>query len=269
MSNYFQTLKRLEQEQSASRAAPVQLPVVEQVKQPEPTEAAEPAATPRIQTIQAPQRVSADERTVGSFASLFDNLRALGNGAPVGSIAVAGVSSVESVERISSGLAGEICRHSLRVLVGELYRSVSQPVLRVRMASRDDRGEPRVRAVGQSTHQNSVAAKLAANSLQLDLRGGPIPPELTDWLDTARAAHDVVIIEAPPLGISVDAAMLARACDGLLLVVEPRATSRDALVSSIERAQTVGCNILGIVMQGRPERMPTWLRRVTSTKNLF
>ena len=85
----------------------------------------------------------------------------------------------------------------------------------------------------------------------------------------AHARHEMVIIEAPPLGISVDAAMIARACDGLVLVVEAQNTPREALRDAIERADTVGCQILGIVMEGRPEYRPPWLRKLAAMRNVF
>lgn len=272
MSNYFQSLKRLEQEQAIRNATP-DLPAtrVESVVQVEP-ESANPKVTkletrgenaivapaePPLRVIDRPGLPA--ERTVGSYTTLFDNLRAIGNGAPVGSVVISAASTVESVDRISNGLADEVCRHSLRVVVAELFRSVSQPTLKIRLQSRDESAS--------GTAAPDIPPPAA--SLKLDLRGGPVPAELTQWMTAARAHFDMVILEAPPLGLSVDAAMLARACDGLILTVEARGTSRDTLMDAVGRADTVGCPLLGIVMQGRPERTPLWLRRLTAIRSLF
>lgn len=276
MSNYFQSLKRLEQEQAVRNATP-DLPAtrIESVGDVAPgadkrnvtklephAEAAqrpvqaEAVAQPTLRVLDRPGLPA--ERTVGSYTTLFDNLRAIGNGAPVGSVVISAASTVESVDRISNGLADEVCRHSLRVVVAELSRSVSQPMLKIRLQSRDE-------GPAGSTPDTPPPA----SSLTLDLRGGPVPAELAEWMNAARAHYDMVILEAPPLGLSVDAAMLARACDGLILTVEARGTSKDILMDAIGRADTVGCPLLGIVMQGRPERTPRWLRRLTALRNLF
>jgi len=272
VSNYFQSLKRLEQEQAIRNATP-DLPatrietVADDTEETANTKVTKLAARTdeAIESrAQAPLRVIdrpglPTERTVGSYTTLFDNLRAIGNGAPVGSVVISAASTVESVDRISNGLADEVCRHSLRVVVAELFRSVSQPTLKIRLQSRDE------------SAPGSASPDIAppAPSLKLDLRGGPVPQELTQWMTAARAHYDMVILEAPPLGLSVDAAMLARACDGLILAVEARGTSKDTLMDAVGRADTVGCPLLGIVMQGRPERTPLWLRRLTAIRSLF
>jgi Mrp family chromosome partitioning ATPase len=105
--------------------------------------------------------------------------------------------------------------------------------------------------------------------IRLDLRGGPASDTVKQWLMEAHDHHEMVIVEAPPLGVSVDAAVIARACDGLVLVVESQTTPREALRDAIERADTVGCQILGIVMEGRPEWRPPWLRKLAAMRNVF
>jgi hypothetical protein len=185
---------------------------------------------------------------VGGFPSLFDNLRVLGNGVPLGTVVVAGASDFESTKRIADGLANEVIRNRLTASIAELSRAQSQPTLRMRMTS-------------------SPAAARGSNSVvHVNTRSTGGSPELASWLEGARSQHDVVIIEAPPLGLSVDAAVVARACDGLILVVEPRATTSAAQLASVERSEAVGCRILGIVTQGRSEKLPAWLRQLLNRR---
>jgi len=256
MSNYFQTLKRLESANAQERATPEPTVVrVETVERPAPQQ---PAPTPIQARVVVPAPVAAppppvvaregvfEERLVGGFSSLFDNLRVLGNGVPLGAVVIAGASDFESTKRVADGLANEVIRNRLTASIAELSRAQSQPTLRMRMTSSP--------AVARS--DNAI--------VHVNTRSTAGSPELAAWLEDARSNHDVVIIEAPPLGLSVDAAVVARACDGLILVAEPRATTTAALQASVERADAVGCRILGIVTQGKQERLPAWLRQIIS-----
>jgi Mrp family chromosome partitioning ATPase len=267
MSNYFQTLKRLEREQAQEKAdAGRPRTRIEHVV---PEIAAAPVEAPRApEVIQQPAVV--DERTVGGYSTLFDNLRALGNGAPVGTIVLAGASSAESVERVATGLAAEVARNDIRVLVAELYRAGGNPMLRVRMATPTEKSEAgRYGIASKRRAEVAVDAGELPKPIRLDLRGGPASDTVKQWLMEAHNRHEMVLIEAPPLGVSVDAAVIARACDGLVLVVESQTTPREALRDAIERADTVGCQILGIVMEGRPEWRPPWLRKLAAMRNVF
>jgi len=261
MSNYFQTLKRLESADAQDRATPAERTVVRV----ETVERAAPETPAPVQVrvnVPAPAPVPAppvvtrenvfEERLVGGYSSLFDNLRVLGNGTPLGAIVIAGASDFESSRRVADGLANEVIRNRLSAAIAELSRAQSQPSLRLRMTS-----------------SSSVAAEpKATQRVQLDLQTSPVPSDLDKWLNDARSRHDVLIIEAPPLGLSVDAAVVARACDGLILVVEPRATASASLMASVERAEAVGCRILGIVTQGRSEKLPAWLRQLMARRSL-
>lgn len=257
MSNYFQTLKRLESANAQERAAPEPTVVrVETVERPAAPQAPTPIQTrvivPTPTPVPAPpvvtREIPFEERLVGGFPSLFDNLRVLGNGVPLGTVVIAGASDFESTKRIADGLANEVIRNRLTASIAELSRAQSQPTLRMRMTS-------------------SPAAARGTNAVvHVNTRTTAGSPELVSWLDEARSQHDVVIIEAPPLGLSVDAAVVARACDGLILVVEPRTTTSTALLASVERAEAVGCRILGIVTQGRTEKLPAWLRQLLNRR---
>lgn len=265
MSNYFRTLKRLESESAREDATPEQAPArIQPVPTPAPPPSPAPESLPQIRTPAVPETSAVPatsvrdiarmpnpaERTIGSYSSLFDNLRVIGNGAPASSVVLAGASNFEGVSRLADGLAAEINRHRLKVAIATLSRGQSYPTLRLRLFSNTDAGEK---------------SKDLPRAIDLDLRGGPIPTELIDWLAEVRESQDVVIIEAPPLGLSVDAAVVARACEGLMLVVEPRETAKEALLHSVERAEAVGCNILGLIAHGAPDRVPQWLRNLISS----
>ncbi|MDO4546005.1 MAG: polysaccharide biosynthesis tyrosine autokinase [Bacillota bacterium] len=82
----------------------------------------------------------------------------------------------------------------------------------------------------------------------------PNPTELlngelfTDLLAALRKAYDAVIIDAPPLGPVIDAAVIAPKCDGVVLVIEANSTSYRLALDVKKQLEVTGCKILGVVM---------------------
>ncbi|MDR6167384.1 succinoglycan biosynthesis transport protein ExoP [Microbacterium paludicola] len=96
------------------------------------------------------------------------------------------------------------------------------------------------------------------------LLAGPVPPNPSELLESERAlelleslrsAHDIVIIDAPPVHPVTDAAVLARVFGGAVLVVGAgRARERDVR-RAVARLASVGATIHGAVLNlARPTR---------------
>lgn len=96
------------------------------------------------------------------------------------------------------------------------------------------------------------------------LLAGPVPPNPSELLESdraldvlgsLRAAHDIVLIDAPPVHPVADAAVLARLFGGAVLVVGAgRARERDVR-RAVARLTSVGATIHGIVLNlARPSR---------------
>lgn len=88
---------------------------------------------------------------------------------------------------------------------------------------------------------------------------GPIPPNpsellssrrMAEFLEEMKAKYDIVLIDAPPIGMVTDAAILSTLVDGTLLVCRQNSTKMDALKRAAEDLKKVGANILGIVLNG-------------------
>lgn len=60
--------------------------------------------------------------------------------------------------------------------------------------------------------------------------------------------YNFVLVDAPPVGLIVDAAMIANVCDGTLFTVTNERISRRELTASIRQIQNAGCTVLGIVL---------------------
>ena len=69
--------------------------------------------------------------------------------------------------------------------------------------------------------------------------------ELLDML--ARMA-DYVIVDAPPVGVVIDAAEIAKACYGTLIAVNYNTVSRQELLDVKQQIEQTGCPILGTVL---------------------
>lgn len=88
------------------------------------------------------------------------------------------------------------------------------------------------------------------------ITSGPIPPNPTELLASRRlsetvqsllATNTVVIFDSPPLVPVTDAAVLARATQGALVVTRVGHTRKDHLDATIEALQNVDARILGVV----------------------
>ncbi len=86
---------------------------------------------------------------------------------------------------------------------------------------------------------------------------GPLPPNPAELLSSRRFAEfiasvrkqfDYVLIDAPPIGLVSDPAVLATQGDGVLLVLDAQKTRKTALRESMRSLEAVGANVLGTVM---------------------
>ena len=69
-----------------------------------------------------------------------------------------------------------------------------------------------------------------------------------ELLDSLAQRADDVIVDAPPLGAIIDAAEIAKSCDGTLIVVNYDGVRRQELVTVKEQLEQTGCPILGTVL---------------------
>ncbi|MBE6633964.1 MAG: CpsD/CapB family tyrosine-protein kinase [Ruminococcaceae bacterium] len=78
-----------------------------------------------------------------------------------------------------------------------------------------------------------------------ELVGSPVFKEM---LDCVRDAYDYIIVDAPPLGLVIDAAVMASVCDGAVIVIN-QGNIKYRLAQNV-KAQLAksGCRILGVVL---------------------
>ena len=69
-----------------------------------------------------------------------------------------------------------------------------------------------------------------------------------NMLEVLRMKYDYVIVDTPPLGSVIDAAIVGAICDGTVIVVESGAISYKFVQNVKEQLNKVGCRILGCVL---------------------
>lgn len=111
---------------------------------------------------------------------------------------------------------------------------------------------------------NEVMLPWGGRSLYV-LPAGKIPPnpsellgsqQMTVLLEMLERDFDVVLCDAPPLLPVTDAAILARATSGALMVVAAGKTTKHQLTGATDALNTVGAKLAGFIMSMVPTRGP-------------
>ncbi|MCQ2450157.1 MAG: CpsD/CapB family tyrosine-protein kinase [Clostridia bacterium] len=81
----------------------------------------------------------------------------------------------------------------------------------------------------------------------------PNPVELigaafADLLEMLKQYYDYIIIDSPPLGMVIDAAVIASCCDGAILVINNNQIHRNMAIDVKEQLAKSGCKLLGAVL---------------------
>ena len=93
----------------------------------------------------------------------------------------------------------------------------------------------------------TLAGPLSPNPAEL--MSGPLIDEL---ISKCRKIFDMIIIDTPPLGAVIDAAILAPKCDGVVIVTEANSTSARVAIGVKKQLEMTGCKILGCVLNKVP-----------------
>ena len=76
-----------------------------------------------------------------------------------------------------------------------------------------------------------------------------------------------MIVDAPPIGALIDAAQIARFCDGILMIVNYDAVRKKELVDAQKQLEQTGCPILGTVIN--QARLDSFLNRKYYYKSYY
>ena len=73
-------------------------------------------------------------------------------------------------------------------------------------------------------------------------------PEFDQLMESVTGEFDLVVVDTPPLGAVVDAAEIARRCDGSMLVLEYNQTHSKSLKEAVSLLRQAGTPILGCII---------------------
>ena len=89
------------------------------------------------------------------------------------------------------------------------------------------------------------------------LTGGVIPPnpsevlasqKMSEFIKSIRSEYDYIFIDAPPVGIVSDAAIISSYSDGVIFVVGSEEVDSKLAKMAKERLDSVNANILGVIL---------------------
>ena len=73
-------------------------------------------------------------------------------------------------------------------------------------------------------------------------------PQMKELLDRLSERYDYIICDTPPVSVVTDAAALSRFCDGVILVVRQKASTRDQVWAAKRNLDAVQANVIGSIL---------------------
>ena len=192
-----------------------------------------------------------DYRTNEAYKTLRTNLEF--SGADKKAIVLTSSTPNEGKSTVSLGLALSLSESGKRVLLvdADLRKSVlmgrHKVTESVKGLSHYLSGQAQLSDVICGTQEDNMFVIFA----------GIIPPNPSELLGSERFAelirrtkndYDYVIVDAPPLGSVIDAAVIAKACDASVLVVAANTVSYKFIRTVKSQLEKTECPILGVVL---------------------
>lgn len=192
-----------------------------------------------------------DRRTEEAFKTLRTNLQFCGK--DIKSIALTSCTPNEGKSSVSLQLARSLSENGKRVLFidADLRKSV---ILSRCQVSQTVKGLSHYLS-GQCAFTDAVYMTNVKNLHMIF--AGPVPPNPAELLgsnafkiviEKMKTVYDYIIIDTPPLGSVIDAAVIANECDGSILVVKSGEISRRFARKIVDQLRMADCPILGAIL---------------------
>lgn len=160
----------------------------------------------------------------------------------------------EGKSDISFNLAAELGKAGKKVLL--IDADIRKSVYKERYDIQEETKGLSQYLSGQVEQIDEVVYKTNYENLYMILAGpyAPNPSEMLgdevfgQLLKAARQVFQYVIVDTPPLGIVVDAAVIGQYCDGAIMVIEKDVTSYRVCQKVKAQLEKSGCKVLGAVL---------------------
>ena len=192
-----------------------------------------------------------DRRTEEAFKTLRTNLQFCGK--DVKSIALTSCTPNEGKSSVSLQLARSLSENGKRVLFIDADLRKSVIVSRCQV-SQNVKGFSHYLS-GQCAFTDAVYMTNVRNLHMIF--AGPVPPNPAELLgsnafkiviEKMKTVYDYIIIDTPPLGSVIDAAVIANECDGSILVVKSGEISRRFARKIVDQLRMADCPVLGAIL---------------------
>ncbi|MDR2044357.1 MAG: polysaccharide biosynthesis tyrosine autokinase [Clostridium sp.] len=192
-----------------------------------------------------------DFRTEEAYKTLRTNIEF--SGEELKAVCVTSCIPGEGKSSVSFGLARSFAQNGRKTLL------VDADLRKSAMRSRHKRGKVRYGLTNHLAGKAAFSEALCATDIQnlYLIFAGPVPPNPSELLgsgkfrrmmEEARKVFDMVVVDTPPLGSVIDAAVVSRCCDGALFVVQCGAVSYRLARRVKEQLSAAGCRSLGCVL---------------------
>lgn len=103
--------------------------------------------------------------------------------------------------------------------------------------------------------------------------GGQCPPNpsellgsrmVSELLESVKDEYDYILFDTAPIGMVIDAAMLAPYCDGAIFVVSVDEISAKFAVEAKEQLEKTGCHIIGVILNEAKQNKNSTLSKAHS-----
>ena len=195
-----------------------------------------------------------------AFRQLRTNLQFVDIDHPVKSIVITSSIPQEGKSTTTANLAITLAQAGLKVVLVEA--DLRRPKLMQYLGVEGAVGVTSV-LIGRVALEDALQPW--GNGSLMVLPSGPTPPNpsellgsqgMADLISALEARADIVLVDAPPLLPVTDAAVLAKICDGALLIVRHGLTSREQVVRAVESLRVVDAHLIGNVLNMAPAKGP-------------
>ena len=190
-----------------------------------------------------------------AFKTLRTNIEFAGEDKKV--LAITSCVRDEGKSFVSMNLAMTLAESGRKVLFvdGDLRKSVTIGRYRIK-----GRKEGLSNFLAAQTNLDSILVRTNLRGLDIVLAGHvpPNPSELLggkrfrNMMKDMRRFYEYVIVDCPPIGEVIDAAVIAKACDGVILVTASGHDSGRFLADAKDQMEKSGSRVLGVVINKMP-----------------